>query len=274
LLLLRARDLAKRGDAAAVRLLLERDLQFWRAVLRSSDILISKMIATAALNRHFEWGYRIARQLPAHEIAAAIPDGWRSGISDAERSMIRCMVGEWMFTSEMLRDMDASQFGLPEDPTTVERVLGRLARPLFQLQDTTNRAADHYWEVAQTFEVPLNRYPAALRHADELTQRMTDEAAAAGRIYNLVGVPTLANLSSFSQYAARVSDIEGVRRAVLLAATLRASGIEAKDVPAALGNAELRDPYTDRPFDWNESDHAIVFRGLETAERGQHRVYF
>jgi len=33
---------------------LERDLQFWRRVQQSSDILVSKMIATAALNRHFE----------------------------------------------------------------------------------------------------------------------------------------------------------------------------------------------------------------------------
>lgn len=90
LLLVRARELAKRGDVAAASFLLEHDLQFWRKVLESSDILISKMIATAALNRHFEWGYRVLRQVPAREIDAAIPQGWRNGLSDAERSMVRC----------------------------------------------------------------------------------------------------------------------------------------------------------------------------------------
>jgi hypothetical protein len=273
LLLLYARDSAMQGDAAAVRTLLERDLRFWRTVLQSSDILISKMVATAALNRHFEWGYRILRKLPSDQITAAIPDGWRNGISDAERSMTRCMVGEWMFTSEMLQQMDTSQFGMPEDLTTVERILNGLARPMFQLQDTKNRTADHYWEVARTFNVPLDQYEDALRRADELTERTTD-LATAFQIYNFVGVLSLINLDSFSDYAARVSDIEGVRRAALLAATLRATSIETRNLPSAVASAELRSPYTDRPFDWDEANGAIVFRGLERSERREHRVYY
>ena len=41
----------------------ERDLRFWRIVLQSSDILVSKMMATAMLNRHFEWGNLVLRTL-------------------------------------------------------------------------------------------------------------------------------------------------------------------------------------------------------------------
>jgi hypothetical protein len=272
LLLLRARQLAIQGDAQAVRSVLERDLQFWRRVQQSSDILVSKMIATAALNRHFEWGYRVLRKLPAEKIGGAIPDGWRSGVSEAERSMVRCIVGEWMFVSELLEDM-ASNYRAGEDATTFDRVLGRLSRPLMQLQDSKNRTADHYWAVAQTLEAPFTHYEAALRRADELNERTTDEAATF-RIYNRVGVAGLANLSSFSTYAARVSDIEGTRRAVLLAATLRASGTAAEHLPTTVASAELRNPYTDRPFDWDEARGAIVFRGLETGERGEHVIYY
>ena len=129
------------------------------------------------------------------------------------------------------------------------------------------------WAVAQTLEAPFTHYEAGLRRADELNERTTDEAATF-RIYNRVGVAGLANLSSFSTYAARVSDIEGTRRAVLLAATLRASGTASEHLPTTVASAELRSPYTDRPFDWDEPRGAIVFRGLETGERGEHVIYY
>jgi len=273
LLLLRARQLAMQGDADAVRSLLERDLQFWRMVLQSSDILVSKMIATAALKRHFEWGYRILRKLPAGKLGVAIPDGWRHGISDAERSMIRCMVGEWMFTSEILQNMTTPQYWMDDEETTSDRILGMLARPMMQPQDSKNRAADHYWEVAQTFEAPLQRFENALHRVDQLTEQITEKAAAP-RIYNWVGVRGLANLSSFSDFAARVSDIEGVRRVALLAATLRASSIAEKDLPSAIANAELRNPYSDRSFEWDATNGAIVFRGFERNERAEHRISY
>ena len=57
-------------------------------------------------------------------------------------------------------------------------------------------------------------------------------------------------------------------------ATVRASGVESKDVPAALANAELRDPYTNQPFVWDEASQSIVFTGLQTGERGEHRIYY
>lgn len=274
LLLLQARELAKRGDAPAVRVLLDRDLQFWRMALQSSDILISRMIATVALDRHFEFGYRAVRLLPAPAVVAAIPEGWRRGMSDAELSITRCMVGEWMYVSNMLRDMDRSQLSMSEDATMVERMIGTLERPMFQLQDTKNRVAEQYRQVAQTLNVPLDRYEDAMRRADELTVRMNDEAGTSGAIYNRVGLRLLANVGSYSQYAARVGDIEGVRRAALLAATLRATGTKHGDMPAALANTELRDPYTDRPFGWDASDGAIVFRGLEAGDRGEHRLSY
>ena len=48
----------------------------------------------------------------------------------------------------------------------------------------------------------------------------------------------------------------------------------AKDVSAALSNADQRDPYTDLPFAWDDKLGAIVFRGLQTGERGEHRIYY
>ena len=275
MLLLRARELAKQGDATSVRELLERDLQFWRMVLQSSDILVSKMIATAMLNRHFEWGNLVLRTLPAPDQAAGIPAGWRLAISDSERSMQRCLAGELLFASENLRNAEADSFGVDEG-LPLARMSAWLVRPLFQQQDTINRFAEHYSGVAHAFAVPLADYPRAVDDVGKRVQQTVDGSLPFPSLYNLPGGLVFALAISFdvTRYPVRVGDIEGVRRAALTAATLRAGGVGAKDVSAALAHADQRDPYTDRPFEWEEERRAIVFRGLQSGEGGVHLIYY
>jgi hypothetical protein len=76
LLLLNAKKVAQTGDHAAVRNLLEQDVRFWRAVLESSDTLISKMIATVALYRHFELGNLVLREFADENAMRAMPNEW------------------------------------------------------------------------------------------------------------------------------------------------------------------------------------------------------
>jgi hypothetical protein len=177
-----------------------------------------------------------------------------------------------VFISQVLRDLwNASG---SDDATVFAALEARLSRPFFQPQDTSNRFAEHYSEVARTLDVPLGQFAEAVRRVNELAERIATEAAADRSIYNVLGARQLTDVSSFAQYAARVADIEGVRRAALVAATLTASGVEATDVPAALVTAELRDPYTNRPFTWDAETRAIVFQGLATGERGEHSIYY
>ena len=88
---------ASMGDADAVRTALERDLVFWRMVLENSDTLITKMIATAAIVQHFKLGNLVLRRLPDAKRAAGIPASWRNEVTPSERSMRRCLAGEWQF---------------------------------------------------------------------------------------------------------------------------------------------------------------------------------
>ena len=276
MLLLRAQKLAKQGDALEVRALLESDLRFWRTVLESSDILVSKMVATNLLYRHFEWGNLVVRYLPAERQGAAIPEGWSREISPAERSMQRCIVGEWHFSSAKLRQASAESFGV-RDETVLAHVATWLLAPMFQKQDTLNRFAEHDWSVIRAFEVPLNDYPRAVEDVRQRAQRTVEELFPFGAVYNLPGAWIFAiTLSStdLTSYAVRVGDIEGVRRAALTAARLRAASVGPDDAPAALANAEQRDPYTDRPFEWDGQRRAIVFRGLTPGERGEHPIYY
>lgn len=56
--------------------------------------------------------------------------------------------------------------------------------------------------------------------------------------------------------------------------TLRAANVKAPGVSAALSADALHEPYHNRPFEWDEKEGAIVFRGLEIADRSVHRIYY
>ena len=63
--------------------------------------------------------------------------------------------------------------------------------------------------------------------------------------------------ASQDNYPKRVGDVEGVRRAALAVVTVRAAHVAAHDVPASLATSPLRNPYNDRPFEWD--GEAVVF---------------
>jgi hypothetical protein len=260
--------------------LLESDLRFWRQVLESSDTLISKMIATSALIRHFELGNLILRKLDAPAAAKVMPTGWHTPLTDRERSMQRCMVGEWIFVSGLAESMNPifryqlamkPEAGRPRFGRTVVALLGG---PLYQTQDSINKHADYYSRVVALLDVPLERYAESRARSAELAR----EAAAAWpprSLYNIIGSWLTAQSSlDYSDYGARVADIEGVRRAALTAVTLRAANVQVEGVEQALTRTELNNPYGDRPFEWAATERAIRFRGLQTGERGEHLLHY
>lgn len=270
LLMLEARIRAAKGDAAGVRRMLEEDLVFWRRILASSDILISKMIATAALNRHFELGNLVLRALPRQKVASAVPPTWRLPISDAERSMLRCLVGEWEFSAATMTEMEG--FGTEGG---FDRITYWLGMRLHQPQDTRNRFADHSARIVSIMNVPLDRYPAALDAASEEVDRRRNEDFPPRSPYNMIGGVLFAiGASDYRTYTTRVADLEGVRRATLAAVSMRQAKVPTEGMPTALASSTLRNPYDNRPFAWDATDRVIVFTGLELGERGEHRIYY
>ena len=71
-----------------------------------------------------------------------------------------------------------------------------------------------------------------------------------------------------------LADLEGVRRMSLLAVQLRSERIAAEQVPQKLREATARNPYTAKPFAWDEANHAIVFSGIAPGERGRHAILY
>ena len=274
LLFLDAKALSERGDYAGVKNLLEQDLGFWRKVLESTDTLISKMIATASIDRNFELGSLVLREIPPEHVLSAMPAGWSVPISESERSMRRSLVGEWMYMSGVIRQSNAASAALANE-SFVSKLRARLGSPLYRLQDTVNRNAEYLLQMSELLSAPLDHYENAVNQTAALAERTSREVIPPHSLYNMVGQVLLGmGAYDFGRYARRVSDLEGVRRSAVLAATLRGEKTGMAEGGAAVSASALREPYHNRPFEWVQADRAVVFRGLEMSERGVHHVYY
>ncbi|UHQ55007.1 MULTISPECIES: hypothetical protein [Microbulbifer] len=252
MLMSEARLAAGRGDAARVRAMLQQDLRFWRLLLGESDLLITKMIAAAAIRRHFESGNVVLARLARAGGAGGegVPESWRDPFGDSELSMSRVMAGEWRYGSNLITLM-LSERDLA-DP------LKLLARPLFQVQDSMNRHARKVVAWIDYLDVPLSQLPG--RVAAGPLELAGDDGL---RAYNLTGwlLEHDWGYPNYTDYRVRVADLEGARRAVLRATYLRDGN--AVRVPG------LRDPYTGAAL--TEAGGAVEFVGLAGGDRGRFR---
>jgi hypothetical protein len=241
LMLIRLRNAAAAGDVEKIRATLNRDLTFWRMVLTSSDFLLSKMIALAAIRQHFGLGSYVLHELPPERVVAAIPAQWRVEFSDAERSLLRPMAGELILAEQMLK------VGYQEDDSAqapLDRLVDRIATRKTR-QPRISEVADYFLAAAQDFQAPLTEYEAVSAKLRSKFERSDVEW-------------------DISQYALRVGSAEGMRRAALLTAELRGQSVPVAGLAQKLAESPLRNPYNAKPFEWDAADQAIVFIGPES----------
>lgn len=276
LLLVQAYLLADQNNAAAVTQLLSEDARFWRGVLASSDILVTKMVATAALTHTFAIGNLILRRLPAESQLSALPLEWTRPFSIAERSLFRCMTGEWLYSQQLSKQAMAtptpfSDFAWDDGVST--RLLAHATALLLQPQDLSNRYAELLLQAIEALDVPVEQLPAGLERVRAIFQHPNADRSALAMLYNPVGSFLLnmmaANFDPFP-YPVRVTDLEGVRRAAVLTVQLRAQKIDEQNMSAELAASDIRTPYSGAPFIWNAKERAVEFIGLVAGERGRH----
>ncbi|HVJ38278.1 MAG TPA: hypothetical protein VM687_10835 [Stenotrophomonas sp.] len=246
LLLLEAWLAARAGQEATVLQLLDQDLRFWRRVLRDTDTLIGKMIATTAINRHFGIGNLIMRAMGRRH-SQALPASWQMPLTKDERSTARAMTGEWRYT-QWYQQAALSAPVSPPEVSAGERVLDLLQRPLFKPQATSNLLAARFVRLGDASAADYRILPSALAQAD---------VSAPGSPWRWLFNPTgrigvqIAD-GIYVPYALRVADLEGARRVAVEAATLRAQGVDANSMHRALATpAAQRDPYTAQPLRWD-----------------------
>lgn len=266
--------LARAKDAAGVRELLAEDVGFWRMVAASSDVLITRMIATAALLRTFKTGNLVLRQLPPELVEQGMPAEWDRPLTGPELSLRLTLAGEWTFMQAIVNRETAyrDEWIHDGDPDSVQRVLAFLAKQLYQSQASANERAEQFEKLLTVMDVPLREYPQAI---ERLAADFPEEGEFSVSFYNPVGKMLLeGTVSQFVPYFVRVSDIEGVRRAAVLASRLRSRKVPPDAVAAELVATDIKDPYTDGALGWDMKARAIVFTGLEKSGRGRHLLTY
>jgi len=269
--------LAAAGNGTEVRARLDADLVFWRMALAESDFLFGKAIAASYVNLNFLWGNLILRQLPPERRADGVPESWRKPITDPERSMRRALTNEWRVVNASLRFMKEHDLALPHSgPQPSRPFLGRVAAklemPLFKVQATANRYAATYGKLQSLLSVPYAELGEAVARAPEVDKPPQGVLAVT---YNLLG-NGLGNPepSLVANNAARVADLEGGRRAALMAADLRVLKIPAELAGVMIPLAASRDPYTGGPFVWTAEPGTVSFTGLERTSDTRHRFLY
>lgn len=246
--LIRLIDTAAAGDVEKVRTTLSSDLAYWRRMLASSDILVSKLLALAGIRQHFMLGSHVLRALPADRVMDAVPAQWHEEFSAAELSMRRPVAGEVVLAEGFRNESEELRVQFTEDvyelQDPVDRLWNRVAQTRYR-EPKLGEIAEYYLAVAEAFEAPLSQYEAA--------------AAKLAKSYPIA--------KSVSQYALRVGSAEGMRRAALLTAQLRSQSVPMADIEKRLEESPLRNPYNGQPFVWDAADQAIVYTGPE------HRKY-
>jgi len=199
-------------------------------------------------------------------------------LTEDERSLLRTFAGEWIFGDRLLRQGMASDWRpwwgagstVESDASFTDRLLDRGMRPLFQPQDLSNLRADMFLRAAEGMHVPYDQFPAGMERARAIFEAPAKDGPF-HRLYNPIGDLVLCTVSSgYASYGARVADLEGARRAAVLATEMRSRKLETAAIPAALAASTARSPYDNAPFDWDAQEQAIVFTGLEPSQRRRH----
>ncbi len=267
----RARSAPPAEIAAAMRA----DFAFWREVQESSDYLITKMIAVAAIRQHFFFGNLVLREMPAGQ--GDVIEAWSVPFSAQELSMRRTMAGELSFAEGVMRkwhdgaddQVFIDTYG--EGLTLWKRIAASLVRPYYQHQDQMNFYAAAYLDVAKRFEVPLGQYQ---KIAADLEAEAPDGFSL--HVYNAVGhvFRSLNGAWNYADYPVRVGSIEGMRRAGLLTAQLRERGVTPEEMAGQVRGADLRNPFDHQPFEWNADQRAVIYVGPAAERSRQRHRYF
>lgn len=254
------------GNANRFVTLLDTDLRFWRGVLRDTDILITKMIATNAIRNNFLWTNYFLISLDPSARTAAIPLTVQQPFADEELSMQRCFVGEWKLTSKAMGSTESNDF---------DKLSEQLAYQfLFKKQDSINRSAERFKQLIDAQAVTMPVFEAGFAQQDKPTP--TTDANQKGELwhpdnafsyyltnpYNPIGKILLAVATpAYDNYTIRVRDLEAFRSGLL------ASIEHMNNTPEA--HLKHTSPYKTKPFVIDQEKRSITVNGLSQGSQAQ-----
>lgn len=253
---------ARAGNLDSGLMLAEQDARFWRLAMREARTLLSKMVATEALRQNLLWTNALLKAAPTYS-GNRLPTVWHEPLTLQERSMLRAYAGELELGDRILEAALAGglsyQGEAVEYASDLDMWLMRTLRPLIQPQACHNEVAGWFVALEDAYTQPYVSLPDAAEKQRALAdERMTFRM----QIYNPIAWRLTSGYAESEDYGLRVADIEGVRRALIVADSMRAAGVQASDVSAAIARHEITDPYTGEPLGWDPASLAVVPRRL------------
>ncbi len=238
------------------------EIALWRRVTLQADLLITKMIGVAALQRKM----RLASELLAEyqdiamkneAMVAAISAPWL--LEDV--SMRRVLDGEFRYSaaSFLSGDKDLIKNEIKAGGDWVGKAVFSLGG--YKHKATINRAYAHLYQAGEFYSQPSNvvvANEASLRAKNDSFDMFSPGVI----LYNPIGKVLLgvAN-TSWGDYAYRMHDLMAYSRLLELQRRIAVQKISREQIPAflAVADKDLADPYTNQPMHWDAASGKLSF---------------
>jgi hypothetical protein len=226
------------------------DMQFWRMALTDSQTLIGRMVTLASLRRNLSaLSYAINKETELSPTQAQSLQTLLKPLTPEEVSMDRALTAElrfgaenWKTAPKKVPEGESTALWLLTQPTASANLFYRQTlKPTFALSQMSSK---DFYERAQT---PIK----ALEFS-----RFNP--------YNLGGKIYLSKNWQLSPYIGRAHDLAGIYSLVALQLELRTN--PPQDVIAAIKSSPYKNPYTQKPFDYDPATKALSFQCFEVKE--------
>jgi hypothetical protein len=226
------------------------DMQFWRMALTDNQILLGKMVSLAALRRNLSAvSYAIGKEVELSPAQAQSLQTLLKPLTPEEISMERVLTGELRFSAENWKTAPKQ---VPEGESVA-------------LWFLTQPAANTNLFYRQTLKPAFVMSPMPAPEFYERAQ-IPVKALAFSRFnpYNLGGKIYLSNNWQYVSYIGRAHDLAGIYSLVALQLELKTN--PPKDVIAAIKSSPYKNPYTEKPFDYDPATKALSFQCFEVKD--------
>lgn len=259
----------KRGETAKALDMLEQDILFWRRVLSESRAVVTKAVAASVLHRdyhllseilnsdadvaksHYEQLARMTALLNQDELN--IKEGVRRAFLDGNDAVNRNYM-------EMRRE----PFRNPS------AIIPNWAWPFYHPNASINQDYEAIKMHAELAAMPAFQF---VKEREQTRNRINahfdfEENLGWHTLYNPVGkfLNSISGRGDFSDYIARMHDLDGYVRLVALHLQIRSKGLADAEIPGFLQTTDKRyvDSYTTQPMQWDAKQRLLFFNGLST----------
>lgn len=226
------------------------DMQFWRMALTDSQTLIGRMVSIASLRRNLSaLSYAIGKEAELSPTQAQSLHALLKSLTPEEVSMNKALTGELRFSAENWKtapkqvpeDESIALWFLTQPAANTNLFYRQTLKPAFVMNQMS---APEFYERAQT---PVK----ALEFS-----RFNP--------YNLGGKIYLSNNWQYVSYIGRAHDLAGLYSLVALQLELKTN--PPQDVIAAIKSSPYRNPYTEKPFDYEPATKVLSFQCFEVKD--------